>query len=237
MNEHRTGRVRSEAAREAILGATVRLIHAVGYDHLTIEGVAKEAGVGKQTIYRWWPSRGALIAECMTEGRLIPVEFAVPDTGDLLADIERWLTGVLAVLDAPTGGPLVRSLVAAAAEDEAVGDSLSASLGVDRDLSERLASGIRAGQLPADAPVEEPRPGDPRRHRAARARPEERPRGERDAAGAVRARIRRGDREGPPGLISRAAGSARPRPTRPRTRAPRRRSGGRCPPSRSPGAA
>jgi AcrR family transcriptional regulator len=155
VNEHRTGRVRSEAAREAILGATVRLIHAVGYDHLTIEGVAKEAGVGKQTIYRWWPSRGALIAECMTEGRLIPVEFAVPDTGDLLADIERWLTGVLAVLDAPTGGPLVRSLVAAAAEDAAVGDSLSASLGVDRDLSERLASGIRAGQLPADAPVDE----------------------------------------------------------------------------------
>ncbi|CCE74107.1 TetR/AcrR family transcriptional regulator [Clavibacter nebraskensis] len=155
VNEHRTGRVRSEAAREAILGATVRLIHAVGYDHLTIEGVAKEAGVGKQTIYRWWPSRGALIAECMTEGRLIPVEFAVPDTGDLLADIERWLTDVLAVLDAPAGGPLVRSLVAAAAEDEAVGDHLGSSLGVDRGLSERLASGIRAGQLPADAPVEE----------------------------------------------------------------------------------
>jgi AcrR family transcriptional regulator len=155
VNEHRTGRVRSEAAREAILSATVRLIHTRGYDHLTIEGVAKEAHVGKQTIYRWWPSRGALIAECMTEGRLIPVEFAVPDTGDLLADIERWLTDVLAVLDAPGGGPLVRSLVAAAAEDEAVGDRLGESLGVDRDLSERLASGIRAGQLPADAPVEE----------------------------------------------------------------------------------
>jgi AcrR family transcriptional regulator len=56
VNEHRTGRVRSEAAREAILSATVRLIHARGYDHLTIEGVAKEAHVGKQTIYRWWPS-------------------------------------------------------------------------------------------------------------------------------------------------------------------------------------
>jgi AcrR family transcriptional regulator len=155
VNEHRAGRARSEAAREAILGATVRLIHARGYDHLTIEGVAKEAGVGKQTIYRWWPSRAALIADCMTEGRLIPVDFEVPDTGDLLADIERWLSDVLAVIDGPAGGPLVRSLVAAAAEDEAVGDRLSAGLGVDRDLTDRLASAIRAGQLPPGAPVEE----------------------------------------------------------------------------------
>lgn len=155
VNEHRTGRVRSEAAREAILGAAVRLIHARGYDHLTIEGVAREAGVGKQTIYRWWPSRGALITECLTEGRLMPVEFDVPDTGDLLADIERWLTDVLTVLDAPTGGPLLRSLVAAAAEDAAVVDRLGASLGVDRRLADRLAAGIRAGQLPPDAPVRE----------------------------------------------------------------------------------
>jgi AcrR family transcriptional regulator len=155
MNEHRAGPVRSAAAREAILDATARLFHSGGYENLTIEGVAREAGVGKQTIYRWWPSRGALIAECLTDGRLFPLEFDVPDTGDVMADVEGWLERVLAVLEAPNGGALLRSLVAAAAEDAAVGDHLGASLGVDRFLSERFAVAVRDGQLPPDAPVEQ----------------------------------------------------------------------------------
>jgi AcrR family transcriptional regulator len=155
MVEQHRGRVRSVAARESILESTARLFQQRGYDHLTIEGIAKEAGVAKQTIYRWWPSRGALIADCLIDGRLLPVDLDVPDTGDLPADIEAWLAVVLSVVDAPNGGALIRSLVAAGAEDERVGDRLSASLGVDRSLSERLESGIRAGQLPLDAPVEE----------------------------------------------------------------------------------
>ncbi|MEN0024665.1 MAG: TetR/AcrR family transcriptional regulator [Microbacterium sp.] len=155
VNEHRSGPVRSTAAREAILDATARLFHNRGYDRLTIEGIAKEAGVGKQTIYRWWPSRGALIGECLAEGRLIPVDFVVPDTGDLAADVEAWLRSVLSILDAPEGGALLRSLVAAATEDAGVGAHLGESLGVEKYLAERLRGGIRDGQLAADAPVEQ----------------------------------------------------------------------------------
>lgn len=153
MNEHRSGPVRSTAAREAILDATARLFHNRGYDRLTIEGIAKEAGVSKQTIYRWWPSRGALIGECLADGRLIPVDFEVPDTGDLHADVETWLRSVLSILDAPEGGALLRSLVAAATEDAGVGAHLGESLGVEKYLSARLRGGIRDGQLPEDAPV------------------------------------------------------------------------------------
>ncbi|MCS5497956.1 TetR/AcrR family transcriptional regulator [Cnuibacter physcomitrellae] len=155
MNEHRAGPVRSAAAREAILDATARLFHTVGYENLTIEGVAREAGVGKQTIYRWWRSRGALIAECLTDGRLFPLEFDVPDTGDVLADVESWLDVILSVLEAPNGTALMRSLLAAAAEDRAVGDHLGASLGVNRFLAERLSVAVRDGQLAADAPVDQ----------------------------------------------------------------------------------
>ncbi|MFS0853315.1 TetR/AcrR family transcriptional regulator [Microbacterium sp. 179-I 3D4 NHS] len=155
VNEHRSGPVRSTAAREAILDATARLFHNQGYDRLTIEGIAKEAGVGKQTIYRWWPSRGALIGECLAEGRLIPVDFVVPDTGDLAADVETWLRSVLSILEAPEGGLLLRSLVAAATEDAGVGAHLGESLGVEKYLSSRLRAGIAAGQLPEDAPVEQ----------------------------------------------------------------------------------
>ncbi|MBE7955331.1 TetR/AcrR family transcriptional regulator [Microbacterium oxydans] len=152
-NEHRSGPVRSTAAREAILDATSRLFHAQGYDRLTIEGIAKEAGVGKQTIYRWWSSRGALIADCLVDGRLIPVDFVVPDTGDLFADVETWLQSVFSILASAQGQALLQSLVAAAAEDAAVGAHLGSSLGVEQHLSERLRGGIRDGQLPEDAPV------------------------------------------------------------------------------------
>lgn len=147
--------MRSTAAREAILDATARLFHNQGYDRLTIEGIAKEAGVGKQTIYRWWPSRGALIGECLVEGRLIPVDFVVPDTGDLADDVETWLRSVLSILEAPEGGALLRSLVAAATEDAGVGAHLGESLGVEKYLAERIRGGIRDGQLPPDAPVEQ----------------------------------------------------------------------------------
>ncbi|WP_378143646.1 TetR/AcrR family transcriptional regulator [Cnuibacter sp. UC19_7] len=155
MNEHRAGPVRSAAARDAILDATARLFHSVGYENLTIEGIAREAGVGKQTIYRWWRSRGALIAECLTDGRLFPLEFEVPETGDVLADVESWLDVVLSVLEAPNGTALMRSLLAAAAEDPVVGEHLGATLGVNRFLAERLSVAVRDGQLPDDAPVDQ----------------------------------------------------------------------------------
>jgi len=154
-NVHRAGPVRSAAARDAILDATARLFRSEGFEHLTIEGIAREAGVGKQTIYRWWPTRGSLIAECLTDGRLMPLEFEAPYTGDLVADVQSWLGTVLSLLQAPNGATLLRSLVAASAEDSDVGRHLSEGLGVERHLAERLALGIRDGQLPAGAPVDQ----------------------------------------------------------------------------------
>ncbi|GAA1981040.1 TetR/AcrR family transcriptional regulator [Microbacterium pumilum] len=155
MNEHRAGPVRSAAAREAILAATAKMFQAQGYEQLTIEGIAKEAGVGKQTIYRWWKSRGALIAECLTDGRLFPVDLVAKNSGDVIADIEEWVSGVIGILVSHNGESLLRSLVAAAAEDADVGDHLTLGMGVEDRLSERMRIGIADGQLPPDAPVTE----------------------------------------------------------------------------------
>jgi AcrR family transcriptional regulator len=155
MTEHRSGPVRSAAARESVLEATARLFAAQGWDHLTMEGIAREAGVSKQTVYRWWPSRGSLIADCMIEGRLIAVEVGVPDSGDLRRDLDVWLAPILELAGTDSGAFLIRSLVAAASEDPAVGERLGRTLGVDQTLSDRFASAVRAGQLPADSPVDE----------------------------------------------------------------------------------
>ena len=56
---------RSSAARQSILKAARELVLRVGYAQLTIEGIAAKAGVGKQTIYRWWPSKGAVVFEAV----------------------------------------------------------------------------------------------------------------------------------------------------------------------------
>jgi AcrR family transcriptional regulator len=59
----RPGRGRSNASRQAILASTFALLEEDGFVRLTIEGVAARAGVGKTTIYRWWPSKGVLAVE------------------------------------------------------------------------------------------------------------------------------------------------------------------------------
>jgi AcrR family transcriptional regulator len=155
MAEGRRGAPRSETARRAILDATVALFTTRGYDHLTIEGIAAQAGVGKQTIYRWWPSKGALVLECLLGGLLLPGAFDPPDTGDLRADLTTWLDDLLSFVGRPDNATLVTSLAAAAAENEDVGVRLHEALGAASPLFARFDSAIASGDLRADAPVRE----------------------------------------------------------------------------------
>ena len=77
---------RSAQSHRRILDATVELLEEVGYRELTIEGVARRAGVGKQTIYRWWSgSKPDLVLEAFTDVgdvRIVPVS-----TGDVRRDV------------------------------------------------------------------------------------------------------------------------------------------------------
>jgi len=57
------GRPRSEQAHQALLDATARLMAEMPIRNITIGGIAKEAGVGKPTIYRWWDSKCALVMD------------------------------------------------------------------------------------------------------------------------------------------------------------------------------
>jgi AcrR family transcriptional regulator len=103
------GRRRSERSHNAILAATQELLLERGYADLTIEGIAARAGVGKQTIYRWWPSRAALVLEAYLAG-----EEAVrpPAEGRSVREDLRALLGwLIAVLAEPTGGPVVAGLI------------------------------------------------------------------------------------------------------------------------------
>lgn len=88
-----------------MLRSCVRLVRERGPAAVSIEGVARAAGVGKQTIYRWWPTRGALLVDAMASGR-DQVDLVLPDTGDLEADLRTVLTAVVGVLRSSDGAVL-----------------------------------------------------------------------------------------------------------------------------------
>jgi len=108
-------RRRSEKSRQAIVTATRELLLLRGFDRLTIEAVAARAGVGKQTIYRWWPSRHALAADVIladADRILRPV----PATADVVADVCVWAVELAAALTTARGNAMLRFLTVAGIE-------------------------------------------------------------------------------------------------------------------------
>jgi AcrR family transcriptional regulator len=109
---------RNEHSRRAILSATVALMSELGYEQTSIEGIARRAGVGKQTIYRWWPSKGAIALEALDENLGTVVDFQ--DTGDIVEDLRHHMSGVTTMLASTQIGPLIQGLIAAAQSDPAL---------------------------------------------------------------------------------------------------------------------
>jgi AcrR family transcriptional regulator len=150
----RPGAARSQAARSAILAAASELIARDGYDHLTMEGIAARAGVGKPTVYRWWPSKSALIAECLMDETLLPALITPRNTGDVMADVTEWLDTVIRFASIDANVLLIRSLVAAGVENPEVTEQLSHRLGATPEsLEGRLAAAVADGELRPDTAV------------------------------------------------------------------------------------
>lgn len=146
---------RSAASRATILTAAADRLVSRGYAHLTMEGVAADAKVSKQTIYRWWPSRSALVADCLLEGLLIPPHLAPRDSGDLRRDVTEWIAGIIGFLDTPHNAGLLRSLVVAAADNAQVALRLNERLGLWDVLGDRFTTAMASGQIPASTPLTE----------------------------------------------------------------------------------
>jgi AcrR family transcriptional regulator len=145
-----TGRRRNAAARDAILEAAFELLRTQGASGLTIEAIAEAAGVGRQTIYRWWPSKGAVMAEAMVRaaGAIVPVH----DSGSFRDDLAQFLIDSFAVLEDPGVRRALRQLVAAAQQDEHVAGVLAEFTAQRRaELRSLLEQGIASGDLSADA--------------------------------------------------------------------------------------
>lgn len=137
-------RRRSEKSRTAIVTATRELLLERGFDGLTIEAVAARAGVGKQTIYRWWPTRPALVADVMLKDadKLLA---SVNHSGDLSTDLVGWVGKLFASLTTPRGSAMLRTLTVACMEHEDTAVKLRA--GFSAPLHDSVRARLLAGGI------------------------------------------------------------------------------------------
>lgn len=74
------GRTRSDASRLAILNAALKLLETQTLQQITIESIAREAEVGKATIYRWWPSKASIVIEAFVQNHIVHTQMHVGRT-------------------------------------------------------------------------------------------------------------------------------------------------------------
>jgi AcrR family transcriptional regulator len=145
----RPGRKRSEASRTAILAAAIGLVSEVGYAALTIEGIARRAGCGKQTIYRWWPGKADVLLDALGAKAVLYVPVA--DRGSYRADLRAFLEASFALARQPQVTGILRALMAEAQVDEEFGERFrEAFLQRRRDALAQIVTRARQrGDLPA----------------------------------------------------------------------------------------
>ena len=145
---------RSEEARQAVLEAADNLLADIGFAAVTIEGIAARAGVGKQTIYRWWPSKIDILMDAFLDDaaqHLIP-----QDSGDLARDLKAHLRNLAVFLTESDAGAVFRALAGHAQHDAKMAerfrrDFLAQQRKVDRLPIQRA---IERGELPANTDIE-----------------------------------------------------------------------------------
>jgi len=143
---------RSERSRRAILTAAAELVHETGYRKLTIEAIAARAGVGKQTIYRWWPSKGAVVLDGLLAEVSDPDDLSLPDTGDVEADLRLVQRAIVAELADLKLSDTFRTLIIEMQEDPQLAEDMLERLLRPQlaAIADRLSSAQDAGQLRAD---------------------------------------------------------------------------------------
>jgi AcrR family transcriptional regulator len=112
----RPGRPRSERARKAVLRCTLALLKRVGFHGLTVEAVAERAGVGKATIYRWWPSKADLVIAAFVS--VVEPELRFSPDGPVLDSIHNQMKNWANIFHSPLGQIVATVIGAGQSEPE-----------------------------------------------------------------------------------------------------------------------
>jgi AcrR family transcriptional regulator len=146
-------RRRNARAHQSILDATSELLGEVGYTALTIEGVAARAGVGKATVYRWWPTKGALVIEALSAALPPPDPI---ETGDLRQDLLTAIRRVVQTFARSPEGAVIPALAADLIGDPVMAEQFRAQIIRPRRsvVVDLLRLAARRGELPPDVDTE-----------------------------------------------------------------------------------
>lgn len=109
------GRPRSIQVTETILSTTLLLLEREGYKKLSMELIAKTAGAGKQTLYRWWPNKASIVLEAVREQ--CQLEIPVPKLGSVKQDLSEYIGNTCRLLSGSTG-KIIAALIAEAQFDD-----------------------------------------------------------------------------------------------------------------------
>lgn len=108
------GRPRSEKVRKAVIQSTLTLLKRVGFDELKIEAVAARAGVGKATIYRWWPNKADLVIDAFAAA--VEDELRFPASSSALISIHQQMRRWVPIFRSPLG-QIVATVIGAGQSD------------------------------------------------------------------------------------------------------------------------
>lgn len=145
---------RNARSHEAVLRAAERLLLAKGYTSISVDQIAAEAGVGKATIYRWWPSKASVFMELYTA--LADTMMNPVDTGSLEGDL-RWLVrGAFKLFRESVAGIALAGFVAEAQSNPEVARILRKDFAVQRRERNMLIlqRAIGRGEISPDTPLQ-----------------------------------------------------------------------------------
>jgi AcrR family transcriptional regulator len=142
------GRPRSEESRQAILRSTLKLLREPGgFADLGIEAIAADAGVSKATVYRWWPTKAALVADAFSASAAEELRF--PDTGSVISDMSLQMRRLIHIFRSPRG-KVVAALLAGGQSDPGLIEAFRERFlwPRRRQAYKTLQRGIDRGELP-----------------------------------------------------------------------------------------
>jgi AcrR family transcriptional regulator len=148
------GRPRSEESRQSILHSTLKLLKQNGgFSELSIEAIAADANVGKTTVYRWWPTKAALVADAFSASAEGELQF--PNTGSVQRDMSLQMRRLIRIFRSERG-KVVAALLAGGQSDPKLIEAFR-----DRFLWPRrkqayqtLQRGVDRGELPANSDLD-----------------------------------------------------------------------------------
>jgi AcrR family transcriptional regulator len=126
----RPGRPRSERSQQAVLTAALELLTDKGLQALTMDDIAAHAGVSKNTIYRWWPSKAAVLMDAFADA--ISPKMGFPAEGDAITRLRAQVHRVAKMMSEPRARVPFVALVAASQHDPELATALRERFIADR---------------------------------------------------------------------------------------------------------